>query len=251
MTSARPQPIEVDNVSTNTTNDKSVAIQLQASSGASTLRIVAQPQHGSVGLTNGIATYFPDPGFVGSDTFFFAAYDGAKNSERATGTVAVAQGPYGVSATPHVPDSAPAGWSVTFRAAITLSNISATAECAWNFGDGTAPSTGQFVTHTFAVPGRFTWDLTVTIQGPSGPAQEKRSGQITVNGPLQLGVTVSGSSTVLSWPRLPGDVLLEWTPSLSGPLWQFDTNPVSSGAGSFSVTAPVTEPVRFYRLRQR
>lgn len=54
-----------------------------------TLRIISQAQNGSVGLSNGIATYFPFDGFTGTDTFTFAGYDGSKNSQLATGTVFV------------------------------------------------------------------------------------------------------------------------------------------------------------------
>jgi hypothetical protein len=40
-------------------------------------------------LNGNVATYFPEPGFAGTDTFTFAAYDGAKNSALATGTITV------------------------------------------------------------------------------------------------------------------------------------------------------------------
>ena len=86
------------NVTTNTTNDKSVAMTLPATGSGLTLRIISQPANGSVGLSGAVATYFPDPGFVGTNKFTFAAYDGSKNSNLATGTVAVAQGPFSITA---------------------------------------------------------------------------------------------------------------------------------------------------------
>jgi hypothetical protein len=44
------------------------------------LRIVNQPQHGTVALANNVATYFPDRGFSGPDSFSFAAFDGFADS---------------------------------------------------------------------------------------------------------------------------------------------------------------------------
>ena len=58
------------------------------------LRIVSQPANGTVGLVNGVATYFPGEGFTGTDTFTFAAYDGAKNSNLGTGTVTMSKTGY-------------------------------------------------------------------------------------------------------------------------------------------------------------
>jgi len=55
-----------------------------------TLRIVSQPANGTVGLSGSTATYYPDAGFVGSDTFTFAAWDGDTDSNLGTGTITVA-----------------------------------------------------------------------------------------------------------------------------------------------------------------
>lgn len=52
-----------------------------------TLRIVAQPRHGTVALDGVTATYFPETGFEGEDSFTFAAWDGSTNSN--LGSVAV------------------------------------------------------------------------------------------------------------------------------------------------------------------
>ena len=89
------------------------------------LRIISQAANGSIGLnTNtGVATYFPNPGFVGTDTFTFAAYDGSKNSNLATGTVAVAQGPFSLVAAAHVPPTYNAGWPVAFVPQPTMFTI--------------------------------------------------------------------------------------------------------------------------------
>ena len=52
-----------------------------------TYRIVRQPAHGRVGLVGTVATYYPEPGFAGTDTFVFAAYDGSLDSNHAKITV--------------------------------------------------------------------------------------------------------------------------------------------------------------------
>jgi hypothetical protein len=58
-------------------------------SGAAIWRIVSQPVGGTVGLSNNIATYYPGPGFAGTDTFTFAANSGFRDSNLATGRVVV------------------------------------------------------------------------------------------------------------------------------------------------------------------
>lgn len=56
-----------------------ITVQLKATDSdgdALELRIVSQPTHGTVGLQGKQATYFPEPGFAGVETFTFAAWDG-------------------------------------------------------------------------------------------------------------------------------------------------------------------------------
>ncbi len=54
-----------------------------------TLRIVSQPSHGTVALAGTTATYYPDAGFTGADSFTFAASDGSTESNLATVRVTV------------------------------------------------------------------------------------------------------------------------------------------------------------------
>jgi hypothetical protein len=56
------------------------AVTLGSNEPAATLRIVRQPQHGRVGLAGNVATYFPDAGFSGADSFGYAAFDGYADS---------------------------------------------------------------------------------------------------------------------------------------------------------------------------
>lgn len=53
------------------------------------LRIISQPAHGAVALAGTQATYFPDAGFLGSDSFTFSAWDGFIDSNLATVTLTV------------------------------------------------------------------------------------------------------------------------------------------------------------------
>ena len=100
-----------------------------------------------------MATYFPNPGFVGTDRFTFAAYDGSRNSTLATGTVTVAQGPFSIGAAAYVPPTYPAGWPVAFTVVPTVTNNAAPVTFDWNFGDGSAHSTNQYAAHAYALAG--------------------------------------------------------------------------------------------------
>ena len=104
-----PAAPTVTGVVTNTTNDKSVDMLLPVTGAGAYPRIITQATNGSVGLNTNthVATYFPNPGFVGTDRFTFAAYDGARNSTLATGTVTVAQGPFSIGAVRPCPADLP------------------------------------------------------------------------------------------------------------------------------------------------
>ncbi len=56
------------------------------------LRIVDQGHHGSVGIAGTRAIYRPDPGFVGTDGFTYAAWDGKTDSNLGSVTVTVEAG---------------------------------------------------------------------------------------------------------------------------------------------------------------
>ena len=82
----------VADTSASTTSGTPVDIALNASDAdgdALTLRVVSQPQHGTAGLSGTSATYFPEPGFAGGDSFTYAAWDGSTNSNLGTVSVTV------------------------------------------------------------------------------------------------------------------------------------------------------------------
>ena len=66
-----------------------------------TFRIVSQPAHGTVGLSGRTATYFPDPTYVGPDSFTYAAWNGFVDSNLGAVNVRV------VGSVNSVPDFSP------------------------------------------------------------------------------------------------------------------------------------------------
>ena len=89
------RPAVVSDVSASTMIDTPVLMVLNATDpdgNPLTLRIVSQPSHGTVGLSGTSATYIPETGFSGNDSFTFAAWDGSIDSNLGHGTVSVGGG---------------------------------------------------------------------------------------------------------------------------------------------------------------
>ncbi|MBL8749616.1 MAG: hypothetical protein JNK78_10690 [Planctomycetes bacterium] len=85
-------PPTVTSLALATPTDVPLAIALGATDpnpGTPTLRIVEQPRHGAVAFDGATATYRAWDGFVGTDSFTYAAADGRSNSNLGTVTVAV------------------------------------------------------------------------------------------------------------------------------------------------------------------
>ena len=132
-------PPVVTNVFANALSGASVAMTLpgsDANGNALTFRVVSQPAHGAVGVASNAATYFADPGYVGTDTFTFTANDGTADGNLATGTVAVAQGPVSVSSYALVPPNWPVAHAAPFGVAAAPINLVGTTNYDWDFGDG-------------------------------------------------------------------------------------------------------------------
>jgi hypothetical protein len=229
----------VAGVVTNTTNDKSVDILLPVTGAGATLRIISQAANGAVGLNpnTSVATYFPNPGFVGTDRFTFAAYDGAKNSNLATGTVTVAQGPFSLGAVAYVPPTYPAALSTAFTVVPTVTNSSAPVTFDWDFGDGSLRSTNQYAAHAYASAGSYNWRVVSTLIN----ATVTNRGSIVISSPPQIGLALVGGQLTLSVPGTTADTLLEASSDL-GPAaqWLWVTN---------SQSLPTADK-RFFRLRR-
>ncbi|MBK8100591.1 MAG: hypothetical protein IPK26_26165 [Planctomycetes bacterium] len=87
-TNANARPVAQN--ATATCGDQAVALDLVATDPNAdplTFRILSQPAHGTVALAGRRATYFPEAGFAGVDTFTFVAHDAAHDS--APGVVSV------------------------------------------------------------------------------------------------------------------------------------------------------------------
>ena len=246
-TSANPT---ASNVSTNTLNSQPISFALPVAGAGATTRVILQPEHGSVGLSDNVATYFPEAGFVGTETFTFAAWNGSKNSAIATGTVAVAQGPSSIAAHAMVPGSYPANWAVPFTAVATPGNVVATPTFDWNFGDGSPHCTNQYPTHSYPAPGNYHWSVTARVQSGAASAMTNVTGIIAIGPSMSLTAGLAGNQIQISWPQTSADALMEETPVL-GPsaLWTVTTNAVTSAGGRHFISLPGTAN-RFFRLHK-
>jgi len=195
-------------------------------------------------LSNSVATYFPNPGFTGTDIFTYAAYDGSKNSNLGTGTINVRQGASSISVVAHVPPSYPASWPVAFAAVPTVANSSTAVTFNWKFGDGSADSTNQFPVHTYAALGTYSWMVTANLSGSLATA----SGVIVIGKPINLTLARSVNGVSMSWPDSIADCIVERSTTL-GPnaVWI----PVTNGTyTASSLEIPSATDQEFFRSRR-
>jgi len=241
-------PPAVSTVSGSTPNNVALSLPVTVTPTTATLRIISQPANGSLGVSNNVLTYFPNAGFVGSDTFTYAAWDTSKNSTLATGTVSVVQGPYSLNLVSHAPASAPAGWPVAFAVVPTVTNTFNTVTFKWNFGDGSTPSTNQFAQHIFATFGTFSWQVVATV----GSASATNTGSILITAPVALALAAPQNSALrLAWSSMSPDVVVEQSATLgSGAQWLAVTNLPVAGPVNSVVNLPVAGGIRFFRIRQ-
>ena len=210
-----------------------------------TFSIVTQPTHGTAS-TDGTpsVTYTPEPGYAGTDSFTFRAFDGWMNSRVATVPIKVNAPPI-IDAGPDV--TTPWGVPVTLGATATdPDGDSNTLTASWKFGDGST-ATVLKATHTYAEPGSYTAELTVTdadkgvakgtttvTVGPRTPSLVlKTPPTLDVSSPTvaaQLGDTVNASTA-----RLPGHDL---TFEAGGETCTASTN----AAGEASCALPAGSP---------
>jgi hypothetical protein len=229
-------------------NNAPLQLPVTVTPASATLRIISQPSNGSLGASNNVLTYFPEAGFVGNDTFTYAAWDGAKNSLLTTGNVSVVQGPYSLGLTAQVPTNAPAGWPVSLSAFAAPVNTVAPVSFQWNFGDGSAVATNPFVQHSFAAPGIYSWQVVAAV----ATARATNAGSLVVTAPMVLAMaSVQASALSLSWPASMPNVVVEQSASLTATAaWTVVTNLPVVGPNNATVSLPVAEGNRFYRARQ-
>jgi PKD repeat protein len=216
-----------------------------------TYRIANQPASGTVGISNNVATYHAEAGFVGTVTFDFVASDGYSDSHLGTGTVAVVQSAFGVTATALAPTNYPAGWAVPFTVAAIPVNINAAATFAWIFGDGSPVGSSNSVSHVYSLPGTYQWSVVSSVSDGANTASTTNHGAIVIAPPATMNGIGSGAVLSFSWPRASAEVLLEQADHLDfGAVWTVNTNVINTGPAGSVVTVPVVGGTRFFRLRK-
>ncbi len=251
-------PPTVNIVSGSTPNSAPLNLPVTVTPASATLRIILQPASGSLGVSNHVLTYFPDAGFSGSDTFTYAAWDGAKNSTLATGVVSVVLGSVSIASTAQVPATAPAGWPVPFNVFALPVNSPLPVRFTWNFGDGSALATNQFARHTFTAPGTYAWNVVATV----GAASATNAGSLVISAPVAVAMTINSpgstllltpqnASLNLSWPQAGAEVIVEQTDALSAnATWTVVTNRPAVGPVDATLNLPIGGGNRFFRVRQ-
>ncbi len=245
-------PPQVSNASASTTAGTPVAVPLSASDADGnplTLRIVSQPGHGTAGLAGTTATYFPEAGFTGSDSFTFAAWDGSTDSNLGAVTLTVAASSCAVTITAvAAPSTIVVGQSVTFSASVTASGCTGSVGYDWAFGDGTPHSTLASPSHAYSVPGTYTWTLTAALAGASATA----SGAITVlaacsppsitTQPADATVTSGATATLAVAAAGTPPLAYQWYAGVRG-----DTAQPVAGATTFTyTTGPLVATASFW-----
>ncbi len=115
-----------------------------------------------------------------------------------------------VSCSAAVPSAGTAGSPVAFQGSATTSNCgSASIQYAWDFGDGSAASSEQSPTHTYASAGTYHWTLTASASGSTC----QKSGDIVISAPASC--TLSCSATVPSTGTAGGPVSFQGTATTS------------------------------------
>jgi hypothetical protein len=162
----------VNNASTATAQNTSVAIALNATDqdrNALTLRIVSQAIHGSVGLVGATATYYPENGYAGGDSFTFAANDGQTDSN--LGSVLITVG--GSSTCTYTIN--PQNEAFTAFGGSGSVQVTAGNGCAW-----AAVSNSSWITVTSGSSGTANGTVQYAVAQNSSP--RGRSGTLTVAG---------------------------------------------------------------------
>jgi hypothetical protein len=217
------------------------------------LRVISQPLHGRVSLSNNVATYFPDAGFIGNDSFTFSALDGATDSNLAGVDVTVDSGDCMLTSLPVAPRAARPGSIVSFRANAAFARCEGVIELDWDFGDGTTHETTSEVCHAYSAEGDYFWTLTVTANGLS----YSTNGTITISSslgpPLAISIENWSFQMNLSWPWDPIPTALESSTEPYNPYsWipVYDTPFLDPFSMNMSVQVFILPEQQFFRLRR-
>jgi len=244
----------VSSLSSNTTAGVPLPITLVGSAyngGPVSFRIVTQPTHGTVALSDNVATYFPEPAFVGSDSFTYAAWDGAANSRLGTVALTITSGQCLLSVSALVATAAFPNSEVPFGALATLSQCSSAISYDWDFGDGSPHASGPNVSHTYTNAADYTWALNVGANGTNQLVTGVITISPTLGPPLALTLTALEWSLNLAWHADAIPTSLETTADWTQPYaCQPDSDPVFSDGTSNSVQVFVLPGPQYFRLRR-
>jgi hypothetical protein len=243
-----------NSLSTNTVAEIPVPVTLVASgpSGVALVyRVVSQPIHGTVSVSGNVATYFPAPGFVGTDSFTYSAWDGSADSNLGMVTVTAVAGHCYLTASTLVPTAAFPNSTVPFRAAATLSQCAGTITYDWDFGDGSAHASGTNVSHIYTNAADYTWAVRVAASGTNQTVTGVVTVSSTLGPPLMLTMTALPWSMNLAWPADAIPTSLETTADWTQPYaWQPDPDPVYFDGTNNNVQVYLLPEPQYYRLRR-
>ncbi len=135
-------PPVANDVTAETATDTAVDITLDATDaeGDPLTYAAADPAHGTVSVTGDVATYTPDAGFTGTDTFDYTAAD-AEFDDTATVTVTVSDGP---SNTPPVAADVTGATTASKPVALTLAGSDADGDALTYAATGAANGSLSF-----------------------------------------------------------------------------------------------------------
>ena len=247
-------PPVVTSLAAATTAETPTTINLvgsDANGDALSFRVVTQPIHGTVSVSGKVATFFPEPGFVGSDSFTYAAWDGSTDSNLGTVGLTVNAGQCALTVDPLVPTADFPNLPVPFRASAVLSACAGTISYDWDFGDGTPHGAGTNVAHVYPVSGDYNWTLTASANGVSQTTNGVMVISPTLGPPLLLSLTWLGFQVEVSWPYDSIPTSLETSTDLGQPYsWQMDVDPVFSDGVNNIVYILVTSDIQYFRVRR-
>ncbi len=250
-----PPPTVADR-SAATTSGTAVPITLQGADPSGlglAFQIVSQPAHGTVTCQGNAATYYPASGFVGNDTFTYAAWDGYIDSNLGTVTVATGAGHCALSASATAPAAALPGGVVPFRASATLAPCAGTITYDWDFGDGAPHGTGPQVMHVYpaTTDTDYSWTLTVNGNGQTQLVQGVVTISPTLGPPVPLTLTGPIDNLTVSWPADHIPVSLETSYDLTQPYgWQPVPDVPTLQGSTMSLPLYAVPGAQYFRLRR-
>jgi hypothetical protein len=188
---------------------RAVSATLPGAGGSLLYTLQTQPAHGTAGLNNGVVTYYPDPGFSGTDSFTYSVYNGAKNS--ALATVTVQTGSAADTQPPSVAVTAPATGTAVATTNVTVTGTASDAGTG-NNGIASVAVNGIAATGGTATgAGTAQWSAAVPLQPGENTIVVVATDKLNNAATVQFTVTCSYSTNPWSlWWQGTGGTLAQW-----------------------------------------